>query len=214
MPFLQLTSIQSAGSHLSRPMGESSKIDPTLTENCFSQARHFQIIRVFRKVTSLLSQCGQVTPSGQRSEAMKLMATSLSAKNLTASSRVSSAFSVAMPMNIGDLVRCVNYIVALVRVYNFFDANVVTGELVVVSRPGSTWSLAALQIQSLPFWKGEGGPVESRSYWSKKQKCVSALVDFKWYSYLPLQELGTSVKLGEAFPLSQDSRFLSKRQCQ
>ncbi len=37
-----------AGSHLSRPIGESSKMVPTLTENCFLQARHFQTLRDFR----------------------------------------------------------------------------------------------------------------------------------------------------------------------
>ena len=36
MPFLQFDRIQKAGSHFSRPMGESSKIVPTLSENfCF-----------------------------------------------------------------------------------------------------------------------------------------------------------------------------------
>src|SRR3989442_1407882 len=43
MPFLSLTIIQTAGSHLSRPMGESSKMVPTLIENCERGcfARHF-----------------------------------------------------------------------------------------------------------------------------------------------------------------------------
>jgi hypothetical protein len=101
-----------------------------------------------------------------------------------------------------------------VRVYNFFNVNVVTGELVVVNHPGRSWPGASLEIQSLPLWKGEGGPVESRSYWNKKQKCVNALVNFKWYSFIPLQELGKSVKLGEGLPLFQASKLLSTRVCQ
>ena len=36
IPFLQLTSIQRAASHLSSEIGESSKMVPTLTENCFA----------------------------------------------------------------------------------------------------------------------------------------------------------------------------------
>ena len=36
MPFLQPVSIQIAGNHFSRPMGESSRMVPTLSENfCF-----------------------------------------------------------------------------------------------------------------------------------------------------------------------------------
>ena len=37
-----------AQSHLSKPSGESSKIVPTLMENCFLQSRHFHIRRVLR----------------------------------------------------------------------------------------------------------------------------------------------------------------------
>ena len=36
MPFLQLTASHMAGSHLSKPIGESSKIVPTLAENFWS----------------------------------------------------------------------------------------------------------------------------------------------------------------------------------
>src|SRR6185436_18273650 len=89
MPFLQLTTIQSAGSHLSRPSGESSKIVPSLTENCFLQPLHFQIFRVLKKVGSPASQRGHVTPPGQRSLATNAKHTSASAKNLMASRRVS-----------------------------------------------------------------------------------------------------------------------------
>src|SRR6266704_4954 len=85
MPFLLLASIQSAGSHLSSPMGLSSKIVPSFTENCRPQSRHFQMRRVLRKPGSLASHAGQVTPLGQRSEARKVRATSLSAKYRTAS---------------------------------------------------------------------------------------------------------------------------------
>lgn len=48
MPFLELAASQTAGSHLSRPSGESSKIVPTLTLNCFLQLLHFQTRRVLR----------------------------------------------------------------------------------------------------------------------------------------------------------------------
>jgi hypothetical protein len=80
MPFLQLTSIQMQGSHLSRPMGESSNTVPTLTENWRLQPLHFQMRRVFKNECSVPLQCGQVTPFGQRSAAMKCSATSASAK--------------------------------------------------------------------------------------------------------------------------------------
>jgi hypothetical protein len=38
--------IQTAISHRSKPIGESSKIVPALGENCFRQLRHFQMRRV------------------------------------------------------------------------------------------------------------------------------------------------------------------------
>src|SRR5438128_8254361 len=88
MPFLELTSDQSAGSHLSNPMGLSSKIVPSFTENCRPQSRHFQMRRVLRKPGSLASQAGQVTPFGQRRDARKVSAVSLSAKYRIASCRV------------------------------------------------------------------------------------------------------------------------------
>src|SRR2546429_9265925 len=69
MPFLLLASIQSAGSHLSNPMGLSSKIVPSLTENCRPHSRHFQMRRVLRKPGSLASQAGQITPLGRRRDA-------------------------------------------------------------------------------------------------------------------------------------------------
>src|SRR5580704_4887284 len=68
-PFLQLTSIQSVGSHLSKPIGLSSKRLPTLTENCFLQPRHFHNLRVARKPTLSDAQRGHTTPSGHRSRA-------------------------------------------------------------------------------------------------------------------------------------------------
>src|SRR2546428_13182327 len=46
MPFLELASIHTAGSHFSNPIGLSSKIVPSFTENCRPQSRHFQIRRV------------------------------------------------------------------------------------------------------------------------------------------------------------------------
>ncbi len=47
-PVRELVSNQTAGSHLSNPIGESSKIVPALTENCFLHARHFHRWRVDR----------------------------------------------------------------------------------------------------------------------------------------------------------------------
>jgi hypothetical protein len=47
-PFLELAISQIAGSHLSKPSGESSKIVPTFTEYCFLHALHFQRRRVVR----------------------------------------------------------------------------------------------------------------------------------------------------------------------
>src|SRR2546422_2559702 len=85
MPFLELASIHSAGSHLSSPIGLSSKIVPSFTENCRPQSRHFQMRRVLRTPGSLASQAGQVTPLGQRRDARKVSAVSLSEKYRIAS---------------------------------------------------------------------------------------------------------------------------------
>src|SRR5260370_39359814 len=71
MPFFELASIQSAGSPLSSPMGLSSKIVPSFTENCRPQSRHFQMRRVLRKPGSLASQAGQGPPIGPRGAARK-----------------------------------------------------------------------------------------------------------------------------------------------
>ena len=48
MPFLEFAMSHTAGSHLSSPSGDSSKIVPTLTLYCFLQALHFQTRRVVR----------------------------------------------------------------------------------------------------------------------------------------------------------------------
>src|SRR5437899_9644031 len=85
MPFLLLASIQRAGSHLSSPMGLSSKIVPSFTENCRPHSRHFQMRRVLRNPGSLASQAGQVTPWGQRRDDRKVSAVSLSEKYRIAS---------------------------------------------------------------------------------------------------------------------------------
>ena len=45
MPFFELAMSQIETSHLSRPMGESSKIVPFLTEYCFLQDLHFHTRR-------------------------------------------------------------------------------------------------------------------------------------------------------------------------
>ena len=66
-PFLQLQTIQKAVIHLSMPRGESSKIVPTFTENCFLQPLQNHIRRVRRNECSVLLQRGQITlRPGQR----------------------------------------------------------------------------------------------------------------------------------------------------
>src|SRR5579864_4556005 len=68
MPFLQFTMSHIAQSHLFRPRGESSKIVPTLIENCFLACLllHSHNRRVERKRTSVLPHVGHITPFGQR----------------------------------------------------------------------------------------------------------------------------------------------------
>ena len=48
MPFLQDARSHIAVSHLSKPMGESSKMVPSLTENWRPHSLHFQMRRVLR----------------------------------------------------------------------------------------------------------------------------------------------------------------------
>src|SRR5579864_527545 len=98
MPFLQFTTSHRAGSHFSKGSGESSKMVPTLAENCFLQARHFHRRRVERKVASAASQRGHfTTPSGQRSRATNARLVSGSEKKVTASSRLAGeAFEASM----------------------------------------------------------------------------------------------------------------------
>src|SRR5437867_7250554 len=110
MPFLELAMSQTAGSHLSSPSAESSKIVPTLTENCRLHALHFQMRRVVRYECSLPSQRGQIGPSGQRILATNSVATSRSLKYRTASRRfVGKAFSLAMPVSLLRHSGCVKY---------------------------------------------------------------------------------------------------------
>src|SRR5579864_8911114 len=93
MPFLQFTTSHRAGSHFSKGSGESSKMVPTLAENCFLQARHFHRRRVARKVACASWQRGHfTTPSGQRSRATNARLVSGSEKKLTASRRVSGTW--------------------------------------------------------------------------------------------------------------------------
>ena len=80
MPFLEFAVSQTAGSHLSKPSGESSKMVPSLTENCFLQPLHFQMRRVVRYECSVLLHRGQTGPLGQRRFATNSVATSRSAK--------------------------------------------------------------------------------------------------------------------------------------
>src|ERR1035438_10345928 len=84
-PFLSLAIIHIAHSHLSRPSGLSSKMDPTLTEYCFLQSRHFHISRVVRNECRLEWQRGHSGPSCQRIRAMKDTQTAGSEKCLIAS---------------------------------------------------------------------------------------------------------------------------------
>ena len=65
-PFLQFTIIHTAASHLSKPSGLSSKIVPTLTENCLRWCAllHCHFCWFSRNVTSLRPHVGQITPSG------------------------------------------------------------------------------------------------------------------------------------------------------
>src|SRR2546422_8254885 len=53
-----------AASHLSRPTGESSKIVPTLTENCFRHPRHVQSIRLLINDSFLPWHRGHSGPLG------------------------------------------------------------------------------------------------------------------------------------------------------
>ena len=48
MPFFELAISHTAGSHLSSPSAESSKIVPTFTDDCRLHALHFQTRRVER----------------------------------------------------------------------------------------------------------------------------------------------------------------------
>jgi len=77
IPFLLLATSQTAGSHLSKPSPESSKIVPTLTENWRLHALHFQMRRVVRyECFSVDPQRGQTGPSGQRRSATNWTQTS------------------------------------------------------------------------------------------------------------------------------------------
>src|SRR5436190_23207420 len=80
IPFLLLAISHTAGSHLSSPSGESSKIVPTLTEYCFLQPRHFHKRRVVRYEYSVEPQRGQTGPDGQRSLATNSVQMSRSEK--------------------------------------------------------------------------------------------------------------------------------------
>src|ERR1035441_5583570 len=83
IPFLALVMSHIAVSHLSRPIGESSKMVPTLMENWASGWRvlHCQTRREAINPTSLEPQRGQIgSPSGQRCAARKAMQLSGSVK--------------------------------------------------------------------------------------------------------------------------------------
>src|SRR6266436_2651654 len=94
MPFLQLDVSHIAGSHLSRPIGESSKIVPTLAENfCLGcGVLHFHTLAFSRNVTLSDPQRGQRTPLGQRISLKNSKAFLGLLKYVTASNKVSGAF--------------------------------------------------------------------------------------------------------------------------
>src|SRR5579884_4083992 len=95
MPLRELAINQMATSHLPIAIGLSSKIVPSLTENCFLQARHCHVRRVEIKETSDALQTGQDTlPSGQRIKTAKLWALSRLEKYSTASIGSSAGYSV------------------------------------------------------------------------------------------------------------------------
>jgi hypothetical protein len=80
-----------ATNHLSRPSGLSSKIVPTLHENCLRQsfALHWSIDRdVMTPIASPLHFGQAILPSGHFAPIIALKQTAGSAKYLTASSRV------------------------------------------------------------------------------------------------------------------------------
>ena len=64
-PFLQLQIIQKALIHLSSPRGESSKIVPTLSVNCFLQPLQNQMRRV------LMNECSSEPQRGQETYAVR-----------------------------------------------------------------------------------------------------------------------------------------------
>src|SRR6266513_4476925 len=94
MPFLRFAASHIAGNHLSKPIGESSKIVPTFTENfCFGCAfLHFQSLAFARNVTFLEPQCGHFTPRGQRNATRNCKQASTSEKYRTASRNVFGIF--------------------------------------------------------------------------------------------------------------------------
>jgi hypothetical protein len=100
IPFLSLVIIQTAGSHLSKPSGESAKIVPFLTENCWHGclARHFQRRWFARYIGSPLPQMGHFTPCGHRSATRNAWQVSWSAKYRMASVSVpGAAVCLSMP---------------------------------------------------------------------------------------------------------------------
>src|SRR5437870_8497843 len=104
MPFLALAISQIAANHLSSPSGESSKMVPTLDENCrlACLALHSHSRRVGMKRTSAAPQVGQVTPLGHWISTMKARQVSGSVKYRMASWRVlGAARLLSMPRIIG-----------------------------------------------------------------------------------------------------------------
>src|ERR671914_125448 len=100
MPFLALAIIQIVANHLFRAIGLSSKMVPTLTENCLFPcfSLHSQTRRVGMNRTSTLPQVRQDTPSGQRSLTMKSRQTSASENYSLSSIRVLGSLISVLPL--------------------------------------------------------------------------------------------------------------------
>src|SRR5205809_2488037 len=114
MPFFAFTINQVAGNHFSNPKGESSKIVPTLTLNCFLHPRQFQMRRgSIRLLMSVEPQRGHETPSGQRISVRNSWQVSASEKWRIAPVNVSGIWSDFALMNerISPMEKCVKYII-------------------------------------------------------------------------------------------------------
>src|SRR3990172_5654562 len=101
-----------ASSHFERGMCVSSKIVPTRAENWRRQAAHFQtrrgltlpalVLRLPMKYAfSVLPQCGQTGPSGQRIDSISFQASASSEKCFARLARLISLVSMAQTYLLG-----------------------------------------------------------------------------------------------------------------